>query len=134
MQCGQAPRVTADAEVAVVATEHLAKTLVLYFDRPMPHLPALLIDRLERARKTVFRRELSHHRIAFQRGSPYMAEPEEIEGRGQRRVFTIVGSPLWSEINQSGLLRVEFQPELPQALSQHRQHALRVAFVGKKHH
>jgi hypothetical protein len=32
VQSAEAPRVTADAKVAVVANEHLAKTLVLYFD------------------------------------------------------------------------------------------------------
>ena len=62
-----------------MAPEHLAKTLVLYFNRPMPHLPALFLERLERSRKTIFRRELTHHRIAFQRGPPYMAEPEEVK-------------------------------------------------------
>ena len=60
MQLTQAPAVTADAKVAIVAVEHLTQAFALQFKRPMPHEPALLIERLERTRKAVFRRELLH--------------------------------------------------------------------------
>ena len=41
------PAATADAKVAVVAIEHLTQAFALQFKRPMPHEPALLIERLE---------------------------------------------------------------------------------------
>jgi hypothetical protein len=60
----------------------------------MPHPLASLIDRLERARKAIFRRQLPYHRIAPNRVAPYMGKPGEVEGRRQRRFFGLtVGSP-----------------------------------------
>jgi hypothetical protein len=83
VQLTQSPAITADAKVAIVAIEHLTQAVALHFKRPMPHEPALLIESLERTRKAVFRRELLHYRVSLPRCSPNMAEPEEVERRGQ---------------------------------------------------
>jgi hypothetical protein len=58
VQMMKASEVTADAIVAIMPCEHLPKTFVLRIERPVTHEPTLLIDRLERARKAIFRREL----------------------------------------------------------------------------
>ncbi len=117
-----------------MAFEHLAKTFVLRIERPVPHQPALLIERLERARQAIFRRQLPHHRIALPRGSPHMAEPEEVKRRGQRRFSAAAGSPPGSEVHQTGFVRVQLQPELPQPFPEHRQHPFRIVSVRKEHH
>src|SRR5882757_354649 len=80
MQLAQAPAVTADAKVAIVAIEHLTQAFALQFKRPMPHEPALLIERLERTRKAIVRCELLHDRVPLPRCSPDMAEPEDDVG------------------------------------------------------
>ena len=114
--------------------QHPAQSLVLSTDRPMPHPFASLIDRLERARKSIFRRQLPHHRTAPLRLAPHMGKPEEVKGRRQRRFFDFTHRSLGPEVDQSGLVRMQLQPELTQPLGQYRQYALRIGLVCKTHH
>jgi hypothetical protein len=121
VQQDQAPEVTRDAKVAVMALQHSAQPLVLSFHRPMHHPLALLIERFERSRKPFFRRELAHHRITLPRGAPYMHEPEEgKKGRRQHRASTPGGAAHWSEVDQLGFIRMQLQAELAQPLPEHR--------------
>ena len=115
VQQDQALEVARDAKVAVMALQHPAQSLVLLAERPMPHPLASLIDRLERARKSIFRRQLPHHNIALPRLSPYMGKAEEVEGRRQRR-FWLTCRSSGPEVDQPGLVRVQLQPELTQPL------------------
>ena len=74
VQQAQALIVAADAKVGVVPLEHPAQSLVLGTERPMPHPLASLIDRLERARKSIFRRQLPHHCVALPRFAPQVGK------------------------------------------------------------
>ena len=100
----------------------------------MHHPPALVIERLERARKTIFRRELPHHRVALPRGAPDVREPEEGKGRRQRLIFTVGRAADWPEVDPPGFIRVQLQSEPAQPLPEHGQHPLRILFVRKEHH
>lgn len=127
---GQALRVTADAEVDKVPLQHPAESAMLIDYRPRPHQAALPINRLQRPRQTIFGGALPHHRFAFPRLAPRMDEAEERERRRQRRLYT---HPLVrrAEVDELGFIRVQFQPELPQPLPQHRVHPLSVFSVHK---
>ena len=100
----------------------------------MPHPLASLIDRLERARKSIFRRQLPHHGIALPRVAPHVGKPEEVEGRRQRRFFVLTGRSAGPEVDQLGLVRMQLQPELTQPLVQDREHTFRIDLVHKAHH
>src|SRR5450631_4395751 len=108
--------------------EHLAKSTLLLGQRPGPHAAALLVDRLERPRHTSFGGTLPHRRMAPPRLAPYMEKAEKVERRGQRR-FCTGARGRRSEVNQPGLVRMEFQPELRQPLAQHRMHPFGVLFA-----
>jgi len=110
---GQALMVAGDAEVGEVPRQHPAKSTVLLSDRPRPHEAALLVNRLERAHHTILGGVLPNRRLAPLRLAPYVQKAEERKGRRQRRFHTdALGRR--SEVNQSGLVRVEFQSELRQ--------------------
>ena len=71
--------VTADAKVGEMPLEHLAEFFMLIPDRPVPHCPALPIDRLLGASQAILRCQLPRYRPALLRFHPDMREPEEIE-------------------------------------------------------
>jgi len=128
----QALIVASDAEVGEVPLQHPAKRAMLLSDRPRPHEAALLVNRLERAHHTILRGVLPNRRPAPLRLAPYVQKAEERKGRRQRRFHTdALGRR--SEVNQPGLVRVEFQSELRQPLAQHLMHPLGVFFAREQH-
>src|SRR5271156_578939 len=130
---GQALIVAGDAEVSKVPLQHSAESTLLIGDWPGPHAAALLVDRLERTRHAIFGGTLPHRRrFTLPRQAPRMEKAEERKGRGPRRLraHTLGRRP---EVNQPGLVRVEFQPELRQPLAQHRLHPLGVVFACEQH-
>ena len=112
--------------------EHLAKSPMLLGQRPWPHEAALLVDRLERSRQTILGGSLPHRRIALPRLAPHVEKAEKDERRGQRRFCTgALGRR--PEVNQPGLVRMEFQPELRQPLAQYLVYSLGVFFAREQH-
>src|SRR3984885_2336754 len=95
--------VAADAKVGKMPLEHLAKSTLLVGQRPGSHAPALLVDRLERPRQTIFGGALPQRRVAPPRLAPYVEKAEKVERRGQRR-FCTSALGRRSEVNQAGLV------------------------------
>jgi hypothetical protein len=79
---GEAWIVAGDAEVGEVPLQYSAESMMLIGDRPRPHEAALLVDRLERPRQTIFGGPLPHRRLARPRLAPDMEKAEERKGRG----------------------------------------------------
>src|SRR5258708_6089600 len=112
----EASIVATDAKVGEVPLQHPAESLMLLGQRPRPHIAAALVNGLERARQTILGGTLPHRRIAPPRLAPYVEKAEKDKRPRQRR-FCSGALSRWPKVNQPGLLRVQFQPELRQPLA-----------------
>ena len=77
---------------------------------PMPVGPAPILDRGQRAGKTVLGRHLPHHVLAFPRLSPRVGEAEEVE----RLCLAVWGRPamtLRAEVDEARLVRMQLEAE-----------------------
>src|SRR5271167_3388412 len=106
---------------------------MLVAEGPVAVFPTPVVHRGHRAGKAAFGRYLLDHVLAVPRASPDMGQAEEVEGGPIRRRVASAVPPLWAEIDDTCLVRVEREPKASKTLAQHLQDALGVDDIVERH-
>src|SRR5690348_3486284 len=106
---------------------------MLVAEGPVTVFPTPVVHRGHRTGKTAFGCYLPDHVLAVPRPSPDMGQAEEVKRGPIRCRMACAISPLWAEIDDTCLVRVEREPKASKTLAQHRQDALSVDNVVERH-